>query len=193
MSSAHIEAKTEELEMPWPDRAMPVTTENELELEGEQAIPLHRHGFEAVVFHPAMTSAPERSLRMDSCVMFGGRGGLPPVVAAAAMETCRHKKESRGSGSEKPWLEQERYLLLSPMAAGPGLLLLDCLPISAGSISSEKRKKIFSLGFWFLGNHGYLVLIFLGFARHLSAVDWRDRRGVEGAGILSLLGPELTD
>lgn len=101
---------------------MPVTAENEVESEGEQAIPLHRHGFEAVVFHPAMRSPRERSLKMDSCVLFRRRGG-----AAAAKEACRRKKEkkeSSSSGSDKPWLEQELYLrLLSTMAAGSGLLI----------------------------------------------------------------------
>jgi hypothetical protein len=116
VSRAHTEAKTEELEMPWPGKETPVTTEKELEPEGEQAIPVHRHGFVAVVFHPGTRSPRERSLRMDSCVVFRGRGG---AAAAAAMEAWRHKKESSGSGSEKPWLELEPYLLLlilSPMA-----------------------------------------------------------------------------
>jgi hypothetical protein len=36
-------------------------------------------------------------------------------------------------------------------------------------MGKTERKKIFSLGFRFLGNHGgYLVVIFLGFAPHLS-------------------------
>jgi len=78
-----------------------------------------------------------------------------------------------------PWLEQEQYLLLSPMAAVPGLLLdsFDSFPISAGS-SNRRREEDSSLGFRFLGKHGYVVLIFLGFARHLRVV-WRLERGVE--------------
>lgn len=83
MSIAHMVAKMEELETPWADKVMLVTTENEPELEGEQAIPLHRHGFETVVFQPALRPTKlKRSLMTDSCVLFRGRGGVPPAGAA---------------------------------------------------------------------------------------------------------------
>lgn len=123
MSREHKEAKSVGLDMEQPDKSTSVTTEKELELEGEQPIPLHRHGLETVVFHPAEPTERERSLMMDSCVLFRGRRGLP-----AAADTWRHKKvkkEKSGSGLEKPWVEeQEQYLFLSPMAGDPRPFLL---------------------------------------------------------------------
>jgi hypothetical protein len=172
---------------------MPVTAENEVESEGEQAIPLHRHGFEAVVFHPAMRSPRERSLKMDSWVLFRRRGGA--AAAAAAKEACRRKKEkkeSSSSGSDKPLLEQEQYLrLLSTMAAGPGLFLGFSLTPCRRSISGgssyrgKERKKISSVLPRFLGNHGYLVVILLVFAPHLSAAETGETEEV-GCGIFSI-------
>lgn len=126
MSREHKEAKSVGLDMEQPDKSTSVTTEKELELEGEQPIPLHRHGLETVVFHPAEPTERERSLMMDSCVLFRGRRGLP--AAAAAADTWRHKKvkkEKSGSGPEKPRVEeQEQYLFLSPMAGDPRPFLL---------------------------------------------------------------------
>lgn len=83
MSIAHMDAKTVGLDMPRPDKSMPVTTNEEVELEGEQAIPLHRHGFETVVFQPVSPPTKlKRFLMMDSCVLFRGRGSVPAAVAA---------------------------------------------------------------------------------------------------------------
>jgi hypothetical protein len=127
---------------------------------------------------------------MDSRVLFRRRGGA--AAAVAAKEACRRKKESSSSGSDKPWIEQEQYLrLLSTMAAGPGLFLGVSLTPCRRSISGgwsyrgKERKKISSVLPRFLGSHGYLVVILLVFAPHLSAAETGETEEV-GCGIFSI-------
>lgn len=83
---------------------MLVTTEKELESGREQVIPVHRHGFESLVFHLVVRDGPigftmlERFIIIANCDL-SSRGD---DVVVAAMDLSRNKNSSSGS-SKKPW------------------------------------------------------------------------------------------
>jgi hypothetical protein len=112
--------KIEESDRPLFDKAMLVTTEEELEFL--QLIPFQLHGL-SVVFHLVLADSEFTRLAiarmMSACVVFIGRR----CASAAGGTSRKEKKNKNGKSSrrrKKPWLAQGPYLL-STMVIPPVL------------------------------------------------------------------------